>query len=198
MRTLTVCILILLLSAVSLCYDYEIHSGYTPGLTLLEYETLWMTGGGVGLLNLDFRSEALIEGTSHLSEGQGGIWQVNLGGYSNLEFMDGEIYELDLNSYATATLRGGRIDEIWTYQGVGYPYINLYCRSWDYNSTTKMLTGLWNADNNNDSQWDPFNIQLVDVQGYVPTFDNINIIVIPEPASLALLVFGSLLIRKKS
>lgn len=37
---------VLLLQAVSLGNDYEIHNGYTAGLYLEEYDTLWMTGGG--------------------------------------------------------------------------------------------------------------------------------------------------------
>ena len=198
MKTLTISVIgILLLSAVSPGDDFEIHSGYIGGLTLVEYDTLWMTGGGAGLITLDEHSEAIIEGTLPLEEFVGGIWELNTGGYSSLNFSGGDLRELVTHSYATATLSGGRIDYLRSSQGVGYPYIDLYCRTWDYNSTTKMLTGIWNTDNDEDGLWDAFNIQLIDIQGYIPTFKNINFIVIPEPATLTLVGLGGLLLRHK-
>jgi len=192
-----VAIMFMLLPSISPAYTYEIHSGYTAGLILKDDESLWMTGGGVGGIDLYAHSSAKIEGTSDLIQGSGGIWELRLAGYSTLNFIGGELHQFSITSYATVNLIGGRIDYLRSSQGVGYPHIDLYCRSWDYNSTTKILTGIWNTDNDEDGLWDAFNIQLIDIQGYIPTFKNINFIVIPEPATLTLVGLGGLLLRHK-
>ena len=197
MKKATYILFVCLFVSTGLAYTYEVYT-YGPSKNLIGNESiLFSDEGGMDSLYLTDSCIARVEGTSALEEFFGGIWLISLAGTGHLDFLGGEVHQLDMNSYATATLKGGRIDEIWTYQGTGYPYIDLYCRSWNYNTTTKMLTGIWNTDNNNDGQWDPFSIELVDVQDYTPTFDNINIIEIPEPMTILLLGFGSLLIRKK-
>lgn len=55
-------------------------------------------------------STAVIESTSMLTEGSGGIWELIQGGYSHLDFLGGEIHQLSVGSYATVALIGGRID----------------------------------------------------------------------------------------
>ena len=183
-------IMFMLLPSISPAYTYEIHSGYTAGLILKNDESLWMTGGGVGLLDLNDYSLAKIYGTTMLIEGSGGIWDLIQGGYSHLDFLGGEIHQLSMASYATATLKGGRIDRLRTHQGAGYPYIDLYCLDWNHNDLTNLLTGHW-------SDGSAFSIQLLDVAGTVKNIDNINFIIIPEPVTMLLLGLGGLLIRRK-
>lgn len=175
---------------------YEIAGGYDPGLTLQNSDSLLMTGGGIGGLYLEGTSFALIEGTSMLEQGFGGIWEISLGSYANLNFLGGEVHELDLNTYATATLSGGRIDNIFSYQsaythaGWPNPHIEVVCDvdSISHNIATNILTGNW-LDGTG------FEIQLVDVDGYSPVFENIQFI--PEPGALLLMGVGGLLLRRK-
>lgn len=183
-------IMLMLLPSISSAYTHEIHSGYTAGVTLKEYEFLWMTGGGVGSIDLYAHSSAKIEGTSDLIQGSGGIWDIMAAGYSHLDFYGGEVQQLGMGSYATATLKGGRINSLRTHQGAGYPYIDLYCLDWYHNDLTNLLTGHW-------SDGSAFSIQLLDVAGTVKNIDNINFIIIPEPVTMLLLGLGGLLIRRK-
>jgi hypothetical protein len=182
-------------------YTYEISS-YSSSVTLFNDETILFTDeGGMNSLTLYNNSSATIEGTSSLVQYFGGIWQISLAGNSTLDMSGGQIHQLDLNTYSTATLRGGLIQEIWSYQQawvweyppdppvlVPNPHITIACLDHFHNETTNVLTGHWL-----DST--PFSIQLIDVQGYSPAIENIQFI--PEPASLALLALGSLLIRTR-
>jgi hypothetical protein len=119
-----------------------------------------------------------------------------MGGYTYLYFSGGEIHQLDVHSYATATLSGGMIEEIWSYQsaytvsGLYNPHITIDCQldSVFHDTGTNILTGNW-LDGSS------FSIQLVDVDGYSPAIE--NIIFIPEPATLILLAVGCAIIRRR-
>jgi len=184
-------------------YDYVIEEGYTS-LTLYDYETLLMIGGGGHSFDFFDYSQATIEGTSPLSEFDGGIWMLLQAGYSSLDFSGGEVHQFDIGSYATATFSGGRIDEIWSYQTawtyagdplelVPDPHIEIVCLDWDWNESTNLLTGTW-------ADLSAFNIQLVDrtQYGYDPAIENISFTIVPEPASLLLIAAGGLLLRRRS
>jgi hypothetical protein len=186
-------------------YTYVITDGMDfGGLTLTGTQSLLMTGGGGANLNLYFNSSAVIQRTAPYNQStypRGGIEILSVADYAHLDFPGGEVYEIGLGAYATATLSGGEIDRLyttqaaWQYVGqppvsVWNPHVEIICKDWDYNTTTKILTGIWG----NDSL---FNIQLVNVSGYSPTIDNIEFTIIPEPASLLLLTIGGLLLKRK-
>ena len=188
-----------LLAPMSFATYYEITTDtYTPGLTLQAGDSLYMTDGGFGDLNLLAQDiTATIEGTSALVEGSGGIWYLNCSSNCHLELSGGQIHHLNMNNDATARLTGGYIQQIWSYQYTSSgPHITIVY-SGDlptFNETTDVLTGLWGSG-------DPFSIYLSDVPastyGYSPAIHNIQFELIPEPTTLALLGLGSLLIRKK-
>jgi hypothetical protein len=181
---------------------YEITTGYTPGLSLQNSDTLLMTGGGIGILDLEVSSSATIEGTDPLEEGSGGIWDLNLVGDSHLDFSGGELRYLDISDNAIATLSGGSILSIesnqvawqWDYGidppvQVPNPHITIiYSGDLPTVDASNILTGLWGDGSE-------FSIQLIDVQGYSQAIDNIQFV--PEPASLLLLGLGGLMLRRK-
>ncbi len=182
-------------------YDYIITEGNFIGLTLQDQQTLLMTGGEGDILNLDDYSYAKILGTSPYSEyPTGGIRQVNLMGYSRLDFYGGDVFGLHIGTYSSVAIYGGNFHEIgsaqsaWKYEGqppvlVPNPHIEMFIRDWDFDELTKQLTGTW-------GDFSTFDIKLIDVQGYSPTIENIKFTIIPEPLSLMLLALGGLIIRR--
>ncbi|MCX5636987.1 MAG: PEP-CTERM sorting domain-containing protein, partial [Planctomycetota bacterium] len=146
-------------------------------------------------------SVAEIKNTTSLSVyPPGGIWDLGLWGWSRLKFSGGEISWIDIGGNATATLSGGKIGTIRSgYMWGGWGPIEIICRDYSYNPTSKKLAGTWNVDNNNDGQFDAFNIQLVDAGGYYDTtINNIKFTIIPEPLTLILFGLGGLFLQRRS
>jgi hypothetical protein len=135
-----------------------------------------------------------IRNTAPLVKFSGGIWTLDLSDWSQLNFSGGQIYWFDIDDYATAVLSGGNINTLRNYneQPVYDKRIEIICKSYDYNATTKKLTGIWGDDTS-------FNIQLSDSPQYTytPTYNILKFTIIPEPMSLILLSIGGLLLRKK-
>jgi len=175
-------------------------------LTLNSGQSLLMTGGGGGLLDLTWDSHATIQGTAPYNQEifpRGGIERISASSYAHLDFSGGEVYEINMGNSVTAVLSGGEIKRLrtgqtaWQWQYfpeppvlIWNPHVEMIVKDWDYNTTSKILTGIWG----NNSL---FNIQLVNISGYSPTIDNIKFTIIPEPATLLLLSLGGLIIRKK-
>ena len=118
-----------------------------------------------------------------------------------MDFSGGEVHEFGVISDATATLSGGRVDEIWSYQSawtyagdppelVPDPHIEIVCLDWDWSDITNILTGTW-------ADFSTFDIQLVDRVGYDPAIENIAFTIVPEPATLLLFGLGGLALRKR-
>jgi len=195
---------LLLVVAPANAATYNINDGYFTSLTLVNHETLLMTGGGGHNLTLDDSSQATIQGTAPLVEHQGGIWDLRVTGNENcfLDFSGGGIHEFYIAFDAHAKFSGGRIDKIFSWQHVtdvpvGDPpvwvpdkHIEIVCWDWNWQESTNILTGTW-------EDYSTFNIQLYDIVNYDPVIDNIKFTIIPEPVTLLLLSVGGLVLRRK-
>jgi hypothetical protein len=172
---------------------------YGPG-TSFEYLTLSGTqsvlvngGGGLDLRLIDY-SIGRIESTSRTSHSPTlGIGTVRVANSSSLAVTGGEIGDLRITGPTSATLSGGIINYLTLASGTqgGTPDIDIICKSWDYNSSTKLLTGAWEDDN-------PFSIQLREESPWPngSAFNCIDFTIVPEPLSLSLLALGGLLVRR--
>ena len=195
---------------------YNIGPGDNFGnLGIVDYDTLLMTGGEGHNLDLLDWSTGTIENTSPLiSEGVGGIWEIETHSYSELTILGGEINDLFgyheslinfnggylktmvMNNESTAHISGGQIDTLTSNQSLFFDQsgeqfhgrINIYCLDWEYDSIDSLLTGTWEDSST-------FNINLIDGIND-PTFDNLEFHIIPEPATLLLLALGGLALRK--
>jgi len=199
-----VLLIILFLLAVSspsgATYTYIYGPGTNFGaLSLNAQESVLVNGGGGDLLNMFGSSYASIESTTHLTHpytsGGHGIPEILMFSHSALAITGGEIGRLTLFDSSRVAIDGGSIDVLYGKLELPIPstpetkFIQVVCKSWDYNSGTKKLTGMWGDDST-------FNIQLVDTIGYANTFESINFVIIPEPLSLAIMGLGSLLVRR--
>ena len=175
-------------------FDHTISSGYEYGV-VLNNQSLLITGGGVYDIDAFFSSYIEVRGTAPLQEFTGGIALLMLQHFSTLNYYGGETGSLRLYDNAKATISGGQIGYIRSFQdvpmpnNVAYPHIEIICKTHDYNTSSKLLTGTWFDDST-------FSIQLVNQAGYDPVIDNIRFI--PEPATLLLVGVGGLLLRKRS
>lgn len=159
-------------------------------------------GGGADIIEMWRYSHLKVLSTSPFIAGYGGIWDISL--YGHMDYFGGQTEELSISGYATANLYGGRIDYISSFQKVfnvivgwddqGNPifntHIEMFVKNYLFNPATTRVTGTW-GDNST------FNIKLLNQTGYDPVINNIKFTIIPEPASLALLALGGLLIRRK-
>ena len=130
----------------------------------------------------------------------GGIWDIHLDDDSELLYLGGLTDIITIDENAEGVLTGGSINYIRSFQNTDTTHIDLYCQpgwSWlyddeDFDGIDEIvgITGLWEDDSD-------FTIGFINdyTFGYDPVYMNIN--VIPEPTTLALLALGGLLIRNK-
>jgi hypothetical protein len=179
-------------------YTYGVGTDFQVK-TLSNSESILVNGGGGNQLTLFDWTYARIESTSHLVHpyhSGNGIPELITGGYSTLVVTGGEIGELYAGSWGKATISGGSIG--YLYGQLPSPpavpankYIQFLCKSWNYDSGTKKLAGLWGDDTG-------FNIQLVDTSPWPSgfTYDSINFTIVPEPMTLLTLGLGGMAMRR--
>ena len=120
-----------------------------------------------------------------------GIYDIFLNDNSELLYLDGITEEITLYKNAKVYLKGGRIDGITICDHPSYSHkAVIYCQA-GYQMSPSGISGLW-ADGTG------FDINFVDVGSpYPPSWQGITIVEVPEPATLALLGLGGVLIRKR-
>lgn len=177
-------------------FDYTISTTYNYGINL-NNQSLLVTGAGSLQIMARGSSYVEVQNTAPLQQFVGGIYTLDISDVSRLNFYDGEMGGFGIGGEAQAVFRSGRIDYISSYQYVywlnGQPvdqHIEMFVKNYSYNTSTKKLTGTWADDTT-------FNIQLLNQTGYDTVINNIKFTIIPEPAGLALLALGGLLIRRK-
>ena len=182
-------------------FDFTISDTYDGGTVTLNSESLLVAGAGAHEIRARGHSYVEVQDTAPLELGTGGIYGLVLYDTSQMTFLGGELGDLVIRGDATATLSGGRIDYIASYQyvpmpnDIAYPRIEMVVRSWSHNDQTNLLTGSWNVDNDNDSEFDTFSMQLHDQAGYDPVLENITFTIIPEPMTLLFFGLGGLAVR---
>ena len=175
-------------------FDFTISgTTYEGGIFTLNNQSLLVTGGGANIIEARGSSYVEVQNTAPLQINVGGIYTLDLMDTSELLFSGGEMAAFHIWDSATATLCGGTIEHLASHQNTNIMKHITIIYSGDlptWSSTTNILTGLWGND-------DPFSIQLHDVDSYDPTINNIQFQLIPEPATICLMGFGLLLLKKR-
>lgn len=198
--------IVLCLLFIAICVSAS-FAGYDDGyITAGEYEyaveifgdnTLIVEGGGADGIEMRDYSYLEVRNTSVPLSNSSGIWDIFIDDYSELLYLDGITEEISVYDHAIATLKGGRIDYLRSMQHVS-TVGNITIESqlgWSWiedGSDITGITGLWAND-------DAFTINFFDdgTGYYDPTWENINVAIVPEPATLILFGIGGLMLRRK-
>lgn len=195
MRRALPCFLMLLCMSACWAGFHDADDGY---LTAGEYcdvklegtDTLIVAGGGGDTMRFYDDTYVEVQYTSTPLSSSSGIYDIVLHDSSELLFLDGIVEEITVRDNTTATLKGGTISAITVYQRPGdSASVEIYCQA-GYTMDTDGISGTW-ADGTS------FYIEFLDVGGDFPLTSECVTVIVPEPAMLALLGLGGLLIRRK-
>jgi len=205
MKRIVLCLLLLALCP-CICFaalgdaddGYLTAGEYDYGVWLESEDELIVMGGGADEITVKGHSSLEVQYTSTpLGIDIGGIMDIFVDDYGELLYLDGITEAITISENATMMLKGGRIDYIASKQlAESSPHVTIECQSgwsWLYQSDDiKGIAGLWEDDSS-------FDIEFLDKEhlGYDPVWENINIVEIPEPATLVLFGIGGLLLRRK-
>ncbi len=171
-------------------FDYIISDTYEILPLTLNSESLLITGAGADSIEARGESYIEVQDTSPLEHNVGGIYALDLDDSSTMNYYGGEMGGIRIIGDAEAMFSGGRIDYISSYQDSDiFKHITFVVDLDSIDLTGDLLTGDWlNAGGS-------FSITLQDQAGYDSVYSNINFV--PEPATLALLGLGGMLLRRR-
>jgi hypothetical protein len=171
---------------------------YDYSAWLENFDELFVQGGGAYEIIAKDHSYVEVQYTSTpLGLGVGGILDIIVDDESHLLNAGGLTGEISIYGNATATLKGGIINYIRSFQladEVGN--ITIECLDdWSWMESSGDIFGI-------AGQWADgasFDIEFFDqtYYGYDPVWENINVVVVPEPATLLLISVGAILLRKR-
>lgn len=163
---------------------------YASSVSLEGSEKLIVEGGGANVIDTwDFSRLEVYSTSLPLELDKGGVYDIHLTDNTSLLFTGGATESIILYKDSFAELKGGQINYITIYRRPQDScYVTIYCQA-GYQKTTTGISGLW-ADGTS------FDIDFINVSSPFPPTAN-YVYVVPEPATLALLGFGSLLLRRK-
>jgi hypothetical protein len=176
----------------SIIDDPEIADGYLTNseyvnMGVLEgYEKLFVMGGGANRIEVRDWGYLEVQDTAKPLGYHSGIYDIMLGDNSELLYLGGITEEITIGKNAKAYLKGGRIDYITIGDHPNYSHeLVIYCRA-GYLMNSSGISGLW-------ANGTSFDIEFINASApYPPTWQGIDIVIVPEPASLILLTLGGL------
>jgi hypothetical protein len=192
---------------------YDIGPGeYFGTKSLFNDDTLHMTGGYGSLLTLADTSVATIENTDpskgvakiHIADGTlnlsgGNVGDIDAEYTSTINITGGNVDYLKLQDASISYLRGGQIGTLAS-DLIAFPdppygppglngWIQFFCREYDYDDDTLILTGIW-------EDYSDFSMQMLNL-GTIPTYDQIEFHIVPEPGILVLLGMGGFWLKRR-
>ncbi len=160
------------------------------GFKMVDTESLIVAGGGADRIRAYDNAYIEVQYTSTPLSFSSGIYDIVLYDNSHLLYLDGVTEEITVRDDSSAILKGGTVTALTIYQRPGdLSNVTIYCQP-GYAMNTDGISGLW-------ANGTPFNIDFVDVGGDFPLTSECVTVIVPEPATLALLGLGGLLIRKR-